>query len=102
VLFSIAAVAMTLAFVDSFWIGLAAIAPTLAGVACLAPRSWLSSGRYRRAIDALACASIIPAAVALAAAVGFTMSALIAVPAALMFGLVLRQSREGSQSGPSS
>jgi len=101
-LFGVAAIAMTLAFVDTFWIGFAAIAPILAAMACLTPRSWMSRGRYRRAIDALACASIIPTSVALAAAVGFTTSALIAVPAAVTFGLVMRQSRESSTDEPSS
>jgi hypothetical protein len=101
-LLGIAAVAMTLAFVDTFWMGFAAIAPILAAMACLAPRSWSSSTRYRRAIDVLACASLIAAAVALAAAVGFGITALIAVPAGVTFVLVMWQSREASSGEPTS
>jgi hypothetical protein len=92
-LFSVAAVAIALAMVNSVWIGLAAIAPAFAAVLCLAPRSWLSSARYRRAINALAYASLVPAAIALAAAVGFGMMAIIAIPGVATFVLVMRQSR---------
>jgi hypothetical protein len=87
-----AAAAAVLAFVDSFWLAFAAIPPAFGALLCIAPWSWLSNAKYRRTINVLAYISMVPAAIALSAAVGFVTIAIIALPAAATFVFVMRQS----------
>jgi hypothetical protein len=88
----VAATAILLALTQSPWLWFAAVPPALGAVMCCAPRSWLSSTSYRRTINFLAYASLIPAAIALAAAIGLVTVAIIALPAAATFVIVTRMS----------
>ena len=86
-----AVAAVILAVAGSFWLVFAAFPPALGALACLAPRSWLSNDRYRWALNVLAYVSIVPAAIALAAAVGMTFFAVLVFPALATFVFVMWQ-----------
>jgi len=91
VLTGIAAVAVILAMAGSSWLIFAAFPPALGALACLAPRSWLSNDRYRLGLNLLAYVSVIPAAIAMAAAVGVTLFAVLVLPALATFVFLMWQ-----------
>lgn len=86
-----AAVAVIVAMAGSSWLILAAFPPTLGALACLAPRSWASNDRYRWTLNLLAYVSVIPAAIAMAAAVGMTLLAVLVLPALVTFLFLMWQ-----------
>lgn len=85
--------AVLLAIADSIWLIFAAVPFTFGALACIAPRAWLSNAGYRRGINFLAYASIVPAAIAMASAIGFITVAAVALPALATFVLLTRMSR---------
>jgi len=88
---TMAAVAVVLAIAGSVWLIFAAFPPALGALACLAPRRWLSNDGYRWALNLLAYVSVIPAAIAMAAAVGMTVFAVLVLPALATFVFVMWQ-----------
>jgi hypothetical protein len=89
-----AAVAVILAIAGYFWLIFAALPPAFGALACLVPRTWLSNDGYRWAINLLAYVSIIPAAVAVAAAVGMTLFAVLVLPALATFVFAMWQTKQ--------
>jgi hypothetical protein len=85
--------AAVVATFTTFWLLFAVVPFALGALACLAPRPWLSNDAYRRSLNVLAYASIIPAAVAIVAAVGVTYFLLLALPALLTFVFVMWQTK---------
>jgi len=86
-----AALAVIVASLGSSWLIFAAFPPALGALACVAPRSWLANDRYRWALNLLAYVSVIPAAIALAAAVGTTLFAVLVLPALATFVFLMWQ-----------
>ena len=88
----LAAAAVVLGVTSSFWLVLAAFPFAFGAVLCIAPRAWLSNAGYGRAINVLAYASMIPAAIALAGVIGFVTVAVVALPVLATFVIVTRMS----------
>jgi len=93
VLGCLAAVAVSLAFISNIWLIPAAFPFAVGSFACLAPRAWLSSKRYRWGLNIVAYLCVIPAAIAMAAAVGMTLFAVLVLPALATFVFVMWQTK---------
>src|SRR5574341_1502733 len=93
-LVAMAAIAVVVAFAGSFWLVFAAFPPALGALACLAPRSWLGNDSYRWSLNFLAYFSIVPAAIAMAAAVGMTLFVILALPALFTFVFLMWQTKK--------
>jgi len=91
---AMAAVAVVLAWVDAAWLIFAAFPPALGAFACLAPRSWLSNDSYRWSLNLAAYLSIIPAGIAMAAAVGMTLFFVLGLPALATFVFLMWQTKK--------
>ena len=89
-----AALAVGLAAAGSSWLVFAACPFVLGALMCIAPRAWLSNNAYRRTRNALAYASVIPAGIAIAAGIGVTTFAVLALPALCTFVFVMWQTRQ--------
>jgi len=86
-------VAVILASIGSSWLIFAAFPPAFGALACLAPRGWLANDGYRWGLNLLACVSVIPAAIAMAAAVGVTIFAVLVLPALATFVFLMWQAK---------
>jgi len=93
VLAGLAAVTVALAALSSIWLVAAVFPLAFGALACVAPRAWLSNDVYRRMLNILAYASTIPAGIALAAAVGMTLFAVLVLPAIATFVFVMWQTK---------
>jgi hypothetical protein len=87
----LAGLAAVLAVLDSFWLIFAAFPFAFGALACIAPRGWLSNDAYRRALNALAYVSVIPAGIAMSAAVGMTLFLILGLPVLLVFVFTMWQ-----------
>ena len=91
---ALATLTVVLAAAGSFWLIFAACPFVFGALTCIAPRAWLSNDAYCRTRNALAYVCIIPAGIAIAASIGVTVFAVLALPALCTFVFLMWQTKQ--------